>query len=191
MARSARLFLCSRCHDQVLLCSHGDRGQQYCSRECYSLSRCERRREAAERYQSSRRGQFNHTDRTARSRQRRRSRGQPGSIDDVDKVTHQGCSDAGTGALLLACDTPSACEASIDIGSVSNTGSVNSLGSKWCVTRSWWRLPRACTLTGMVLPRTMHQAGNIHPAQLGQTPKPVRWRVALLLICSSSRRISE
>jgi hypothetical protein len=121
VARSARLFLCARCRDQVLLCSHCDRGQQYCSRACSSVSRRERRREAAKRYQSSRRGQLKHAARAARWRQRHRSLRNPGSIDDADKVTHQGCSDAGAGALLLACDTPSACEASIDTGSVGDT----------------------------------------------------------------------
>ena len=39
MARSARLFLCARCRDQVLLCSHCDRGQVYCSRACSVASR--------------------------------------------------------------------------------------------------------------------------------------------------------
>ena len=36
-----------------------------------------------------------------------------GASDDIDKVTHQGCPDAGADASLLACDTPSACESTV------------------------------------------------------------------------------
>ena len=121
MARSARLFLCARCRDQVLLCSHCDRGQQYCSRACSSASRRERRRNAAERYQSSRRGQLKHAARTACWRQRRRSMRKDADRGDIDKVTHQGCPDAGVEVPLLACDTPDACETPAVIGSVVDT----------------------------------------------------------------------
>lgn len=108
MDRAARLFLCARCRDQVLLCSHCDRGQQYCSRSCSSVSRRERRRQTAQRYQSSRGGQLKHAARTACWRQRRRSLRQ--AIGDINKVTHQGCSVAPADASLPACDTPSPCE---------------------------------------------------------------------------------
>ena len=115
MDRAARLFLCARCRDQVLLCSHCDRGQQYCSRACSSLSRRERRRETAERYQSSRSGRLKHAARTACWRQRQRSLCQASAGDAIDKqVTHQGCPHPGADASLLACeppsDPPSACE---------------------------------------------------------------------------------
>ena len=110
MDRAARLFLCARCRDQVLLCSHCDRGQQYCSRSCSSVSRRERRRETAMRYQSSRGGQLKHAARSASWRQRRGSRRRAGAGGDIDKVTHQGCPDAPADASLLACDTPSARE---------------------------------------------------------------------------------
>ena len=121
MGRSARLFLCARCRDQVLLCSHCDRGQQYCSRACSSTSRRERRREAAQRYQSSRRGRLRHAIRAACWRRRRWSPRKPGTLSDTDKVTHQGCPDGGAQALLLACDTPSACESIVLSGSVLDT----------------------------------------------------------------------
>ena len=109
MDRVARLFLCARCRDQVLLCSHCDRGQQYCGRACSSVSRRERRRQTAQRYQSSRGGQLKHAARTACWRQRRRSLRQA-SAGNIDKVTHQGCSVAPADASLLACETPSTCE---------------------------------------------------------------------------------
>ena len=73
MARSARLFLCARCRDQVLLCPHCDRGQGYCSRACSVASRHERRRHAAQLYQDSRCGRLKHAARAARQRARRRS----------------------------------------------------------------------------------------------------------------------
>ena len=121
MDRSARLFLCARCRDQVLLCSHCDRGQHYCGPACSSKSRNERRREAAERYQSSRRGRLKHAARSASWRRRRRSLRQSSALGGADKVTHQGCHDGGAEASLLACDTPSACEVTLLIGSVHDT----------------------------------------------------------------------
>jgi len=111
MERSSRLFLCARCRDQVLLCSHCDHGQRYCSRACSGQSRRERRREAGKRYQSSGGGQLKHAARTSRWRRRRRSLRQQHASCHTDKVTHQGCLDALADALLLACDTPSTCEA--------------------------------------------------------------------------------
>jgi hypothetical protein len=124
MDRSARLFLCARCRDQVLLCSHCDRGQQYCSRACSSVSRRERRRETAERYQSSRGGQLKHAARSARWRQRRRSMRQVNAGMDIDKVTHQGCPDAPADASLPACDTPSVSEDSNDTTAAASVGAV-------------------------------------------------------------------
>jgi hypothetical protein len=120
MDRVARLFLCARCRDQVLLCSHCDRGQQYCSRTCSSVSRRERRRQTAQRYQNSRGGQLKHAARTACWRQKRRSLRQA-SVGDIDKVTHQGCPAASADASLLACETPSACELIIVAGSAKDT----------------------------------------------------------------------
>jgi hypothetical protein len=128
MDRAARLFLCARCRDQVLLCSHCDRGQQYCSRSCSSVSRRERRRETAQRYQSSRRGQLKHAARMGRWRQRRRSLRRADAGDDINKVTHQGCSVAPADASLLACDTPSPCEtheATVDADSTNDAAAAS------------------------------------------------------------------
>ena len=104
MDRTARLFLCACCRDQVLLCSHCDRGQLYCSRACSRVSRRERRRQTAQRYQSSRCGQLKHAARTARWRERRSLR------QHINKVTHQGCLVAHADAPLPACNIPSADE---------------------------------------------------------------------------------
>jgi hypothetical protein len=110
MARSARLFLCARCRDQVLLCSHCDRGQLYCSAACSIAGRRERRRQTARRYQNSQGGRLKHAARSACWRKRRRSLRLAGAEGDIDKVTHQGCPHALADASLRACDTPSACE---------------------------------------------------------------------------------
>ena len=110
MLRSARLFLCVRCCAQVLLCSHCDHGQVYCTRACSFAARRERRRHTAKRYQDSRCGRLKHAARTAIWRKRRRSQQLTSAGDDIHKVTHQGCPHALADALLLACDTPSASE---------------------------------------------------------------------------------
>ena len=110
MTRSARLFLCARCRDQVLMCSHCDRGQLYCGRACSFAGRRERRRQTVTRYQHSRGGRLKHAARTACWRTRRRSRYLASAGEDIDKVTHQGCPRSLADASLLACDTPSACE---------------------------------------------------------------------------------
>ncbi len=119
MDRSARLFLCARCRDQVLLCSHCDRGQQYCGRTCSGICRRERRRETARRYQSSARGQLKHAARTARWRERQRRSLRAVVADGAaNKVTHQGCADGGVHAPLIGCDPPPAAEANTDTASL-------------------------------------------------------------------------
>jgi hypothetical protein len=67
-----RLFLCSRCRVQVLVCRRCDRGQIYCFGACAQEARRERRREARRRYQATDRGRAMHADRNRRYRARRR-----------------------------------------------------------------------------------------------------------------------
>ena len=55
-ATTGRLFLCARCHAQVLVCSHCDRGQIYCAQGCAQTARRDAQRAAGQRYQVSRRG---------------------------------------------------------------------------------------------------------------------------------------
>ena len=129
MDRTARLFLCARCRDQVLLCSHCDRGQQYCSRACSILSRRERRRETARRYQSSRRGRLKHAARAACWRARRRALRQASALGEIDKVTHQGCPHAPCDVSLLACQTPSACQITTTVADLANDSAPVSAGS--------------------------------------------------------------
>jgi hypothetical protein len=95
----ARLFLCVGCRIQVVLCSHCDRGNRYCGRACWRQVHDVARREAASRYQRSRRGRLQHAARSRRWRQRVADR-----ADSAHKVTHQG-SPAGVAAAPLAACT--------------------------------------------------------------------------------------
>jgi hypothetical protein len=166
MDRSARLFVCARCHDQVLLCSHCDHGQQYCSRACSRASRSARRRETAKRYQGSPRGRLMHAARTACWRGRQRSQRLHDALCGADKVTHQGCPDEGGQAPLIACDTPSACESTAPIGSAHDTAPV-AAGAATHAAPSAVLVCRRCARP--VLP---------HVRQGYLRPSNVRWRHA-------------
>jgi hypothetical protein len=108
-----RLFLCARCRVQVVLCSHCDRGNRYCGRQCSGLSRKAARRESARRYQTSWRGRLAHAARSRRWRQRRRARGEgcngagDGDGGEQHNVTHQGCPSGVSAAPLAVWTTPS------------------------------------------------------------------------------------
>jgi hypothetical protein len=78
MELTARLYQCARCHCQVILCSHCDRGNIYCNTGCAEQARKASLKAAGSRYQQSRRGRFSHAERQRRFRAKR------------EKVTHQG-----------------------------------------------------------------------------------------------------
>jgi len=77
MENTARLFNCARCQHQAVICSHCDRGNIYCSKQCSEVARKTSLRAAGRRYQRTRRGRFKHAARQYRYRARRK------------KVTHQ------------------------------------------------------------------------------------------------------
>ena len=79
MPTSSRLYFCCRCHVQVIICSHCDRGQRYCPGECRHEARSESLKRAAEKYQSTHSGRFNNAARQHHFRQRKQQ-----------KVTHHG-----------------------------------------------------------------------------------------------------
>ena len=89
MNPTARLFHCARCHCQVVICRHCDRGNVYCANGCADQARSASLRRAAKRYRSTRRGRHRNADRQRRFRARQR-----------EKVTHQG-SPAVAGLVLL------------------------------------------------------------------------------------------
>jgi hypothetical protein len=109
MERPARLFLCARCRDQVLLCSDCDRGNRYCSSACANQARDAAQREAARRYQCSHRGRLAHA---ARSRRWRRGR-QCEAQHEANNVTHQG-SQATSADAPLAVWTHDSATSSLD-----------------------------------------------------------------------------
>jgi len=87
---TGRLFLCARCRAQVFICRRCDRGQIYCANGCAQAARRASLREAAQRYQHSRRGRLAHAQRARRYRAR------------INKVTHQGSLATAPSALLPA-----------------------------------------------------------------------------------------
>lgn len=93
MRSTGRLFVCVCCRTQVLICSHCDRGQIYCAAHCAQTARSHSIREAGKRYQTSRRGRFNHAERTRRYRARQKN------------VTHQGSLAPARDDLLAANST--------------------------------------------------------------------------------------
>jgi len=78
MELPGRRYLCAGCRTAVLICSHCDRGQRYCTAGCASEARRRSVRAAGRRYQAGLRGRHAH----AKRQQRYRVRPQ--------KVTHQG-----------------------------------------------------------------------------------------------------
>lgn len=78
LARVGRLFRCSRCGKQCLICRRCDRGQVYCEGDCRDIVRRANQRQAAARYQASAQGRRAHAERSRRYRARKKN------------VTHQG-----------------------------------------------------------------------------------------------------
>ena len=68
MEPTLRLFLCIRCHAQVVLCSGCDHGQIYCGRVCAFFARQKSLRLARSRYQKTFNGRRNHAACQARHR---------------------------------------------------------------------------------------------------------------------------
>ncbi len=79
MQTSSRLYQCTRCHAQAIICTRCDRGQRYCSVECSGLARTESCRRSVKKYQGTWAGRINNAARQQRYRQRKKQ-----------KVTHQG-----------------------------------------------------------------------------------------------------
>jgi hypothetical protein len=93
MADDGRLFLCSRCRTQVVVCRQCDRGQIYCSRGCSIQARRLSQAAAGRRYQASRPGRFAHAARARRYRVRAKI------------VTHQGSVSVPADAVVRAVTT--------------------------------------------------------------------------------------
>lgn len=62
---SLRRYRCARCHTEVLICGHCDRGNQYCSGDCARMRRRQSLTAAQKRYQQTPQGRIKH-----RTRQR-------------------------------------------------------------------------------------------------------------------------
>ncbi len=95
---SCRIYNCARCHIQVVICSHCDHGNVYCSGGCAEISRRESVRKAGARYQGNKKkGAKKHAARMERYRERLRN---------SKKVTHQGSASLSQDDLLSANSEP-------------------------------------------------------------------------------------
>ena len=97
MEKTARLFHCTLCHCQAVICSHCDRGNIYCGQSCSQQARIKNHRATNEVYQKSFQGRQRHAARQQRYRARQKN-----------KVTDQGSSDLTSNVLLSS--EPSGCE---------------------------------------------------------------------------------
>ena len=84
------MYNCARCHRQVLVCRHCDRGHIYCFDGCAAIAHGESSRRASKRYGATRRGRHANAERQRRFRERQR-----------EKVTHHGSGVRGTFAVVL------------------------------------------------------------------------------------------
>ena len=74
MQNSSRLYHCCRCHAQVIVCSHCDRGQRYCTDGCSQKARKNSMRRAGAKYQATRPGRMNNAARQRRYRERQQQK---------------------------------------------------------------------------------------------------------------------
>ncbi len=89
--KTARLYSCSRCHAQVIICPSCDRGNRYCTEGCSLLARQESHRFNNRKYQKTRKGRFKNAARQAAYRLRQKQ-----------KVTDQGSTQKARHASLRA-----------------------------------------------------------------------------------------
>jgi len=89
---TARIYNCERCHRQVKICNHCDRGNIYC-KDCSLPVRRNKQREAGKRYQQTFQGKQNNAARQNRFREAQHKKNIENVAQDK-KVTHQGSSSA-------------------------------------------------------------------------------------------------
>ena len=164
--RPARLFLCARCRVQVVLCSHCDRGNRYCSRPCWRLSRDAARRDTAQRYQSSWGGRRAHAERSRRWRQRcaERDAGDGHGGERAQNVTHQG-SQPGAAAAPLAAWTHDTTSSNPDTTIVAPAEQNTAPAAPW-----------TCRRCAVVLPDRVRQGFLRHGPQHGRRWLHPGWR---------------
>jgi len=113
---SGRLYLCTRCRRQVIVCSCCDRGQIYCAGGCAQQARRGTLQQAGRRYQASRRGRRMHAARMSRWRARQ------------DKVTHHGSPAPPAGDLLA----PAAMTITRDAAAPTDQPRLSGPHCSWC-----------------------------------------------------------
>lgn len=74
MKHSSRLYYCTLCHAQAVICSSCDRGQIYCNDTCSKTARLKSCREAEKRYQLTPGGRHKHAARQKCYRMRQKEK---------------------------------------------------------------------------------------------------------------------
>ena len=142
-----RRFLCALCRCAVLICSHCDRGQRYCSAVCSHQARSCAQRAAGKRYQDSRKGRHAHAQRQGRWRTRRQI------------VTHQGSPPpCGAGVLPPGDET-----------------ALNPDTSRPCKCHFCGRSVSDFVRLDFLRCRPLARADRIHPQHLQRGRDQVRW----------------
>lgn len=85
MKHATRLFNCTLCLSQCVICSSCDHGNIYCSPDCARSARQKSCKESNKRYQKSKKGRINNALRQQRFRERLRNN----VTDHGSQVTHQ------------------------------------------------------------------------------------------------------
>lgn len=101
-----RMFVCSRCLCQVLVCPQCDRGQIYCMRTCAREARRDRQREARRRYQATPRGRAMHAARNRHYRARAVRVTDHGPAKQPETALSRGLAIAGASRKPLTSSTP-------------------------------------------------------------------------------------
>lgn len=85
MKHSSRLFYCSSCLQQVVICSHCDRGNIYCSPKCALITRQKYCKASNKRYQQTQKGRLNNALRQKRFRARLKNKVTDHSSQNIRK----------------------------------------------------------------------------------------------------------
>jgi len=72
MNQTSRLFFCSRCLRQSIICTYCDHGQRYCSTQCSKKARLVSLRRSGKKYQTSHQGRIKNAARQSRFRERQK-----------------------------------------------------------------------------------------------------------------------
>jgi len=110
MKDTARLYYCTGCHCQAIICSQCDHGNIYCSLDCAQQSRKASLRAANQRYQDSHQGRLHHAARQSRYRKRQQQKvTYQGSLTEKSDLLSQALKQQVTLGVPVTSNAPSYC----------------------------------------------------------------------------------